>query len=56
MLISLNVTDPHRFQCGSGSSILGQCGSGFGSGSGSLVLMTAVKLETSDAWSDTDPE
>jgi hypothetical protein len=25
-----SVFDPHWFQCGSGSSILGQCGSGFG--------------------------
>jgi hypothetical protein len=36
-----SFVDPHKFQCGSGSSILGLCGSGSGSGSGSdQFLMT----------------
>jgi hypothetical protein len=35
-----SVADPHWFQCGSGSSVLGQCGSEYGSGSRSRVLMT----------------
>ena len=35
-----SVVDPHWFQCGSGSSILGQCGSG--SGSRSRLLMTKI--------------
>jgi hypothetical protein len=32
------IADPHSFQCGSGSSVVGQCGSG--SIAGSRVLMT----------------
>jgi hypothetical protein len=39
-----SIMNPQWFQCGSGSSILGQCKSGFssGSGSGSRVLMTKI--------------
>jgi hypothetical protein len=39
-----SVADPHWFQCGSGSSVVDQCGSGYGSGSRSRVLMNQ-KLE-----------
>jgi hypothetical protein len=38
-----SVADLHWFYCGSGSSILGQCGSGFGSGT--MVMMTELKLK-----------
>jgi hypothetical protein len=34
-----SVSDPNKFQCGSGSSILEQCGSGFGCGSGSRSMV-----------------
>ncbi len=34
-----SISDLHWFQCGSGSSILGQCGSGCRSGSKSRLLM-----------------
>ncbi len=36
----ISVVDPHWFPCRSGSSILGQCGSGSSSGSVSRVMMT----------------
>ncbi len=45
---SISVVDPHGFQCGYGSSILGKCGSRSSSASETRFLMTVFVVALLD--------
>jgi hypothetical protein len=47
LILYLSVSNPHWYQCGSRSTILGQCGSGCGSRSRALMTKS-LKIFTTE--------